>query len=177
MVSYDNLRAGKTQGCQSCRQKCGAPAWLLRRMEAARQRCTNPNNVAYRNYGGRGIQFNFPSVKAAAVWVMENLGLHQHMEIDRKDNNGHYEPGNLRYASRRANTINRRRSHTKRFYQLRKDYPEVRYADNTLRGLLSEGLTDEQILQRWHTPSCKPKGVYGTYSTVDPEDASPLTDG
>lgn len=175
-VNYDNLRAGRTQGCQPCRQKCGAPAWLLQRMEAARQRCTNPNDGGYKRYGARGIQFRFPSVAEAAVWVMTNLGLHRDKELDRIDNNGHYEPGNLRWVSRKQNVANQGRSKSKTFHLFRATHPEVRYADNTLRNLLSKGLTFEEIVDRWNRPSDKPKGVYGTCSTADPDIVSLLTD-
>lgn len=176
LTNYYNLRSGKSRGCQSCSQKCGAPKWLLRRMEAARQRCTNEKDKAYPNYGGRGVRFCFPSVALAAVWVMENLGLHQEMELDRVDNNGGYAPGNLRYIPRRVNTNNRRGSTILRFHSFRGSYPTVRYADNTLRNLLSRGLTDEEIVAKWAAPSCKPKGVYGTFSTADQDTVSQLTE-
>ena len=35
--------------------------------------------------------------------------------------------------------------------------------------MIARGLTDEQIVERFHRPSRKPKGVYGTFSTLDPE--------
>ena len=175
-VSYDNLRAGKTQGCQSCRQKCGAPAWLLRRLEAARQRCTNPNDRGYKRYGARGVQFRFPSVAQAAVWVANNLGLHKDKELDRIDNSGHYEPGNLRWVTRRQNIANQDRAKSKEFHLFRSMHPEVRYADNTLRNLLRKGLSFDQIVERWNRPSDKPKGVYGICSTADPAIVSLLTD-
>jgi hypothetical protein len=172
LISYDNLTSWRTRGCQSCSQKCGAPTWLLQRMESARQRCTNPNDAGYSRYGGRGITFEFPTVATAAVWVMENLGLHKSMELDRIDNNQGYKPGNLRFVHRRLNVANQNRCHSVEFHKFRTEYPEVQYADNTLRDLLSKGLTPKQIVERWNTPSCKPKGRYGTFSTADPAIAS-----
>src|SRR5882672_5132952 len=47
---------------------------VLHRMSSARQRCSNPDNAAYISYGGRGIKFQFPSVRAAAEWILDNLG-------------------------------------------------------------------------------------------------------
>jgi hypothetical protein len=44
-----------------------------------------------------------------AVWVQENLGLCRDMQIDRIDNDGHYEPGNLRYVTAAENMHNTRR--------------------------------------------------------------------
>lgn len=176
-INYANLRKGATKGCQSCSQKSGAPAWLLQRLEAARQRCTNPNDAGYKRYGARGIQFQFETVAAAAVWVMENIGLDRSKELDRIDNNGNYAPGNVRWVTRKQNIANQTRSKSQAFHQFRLEHPEVRYADNTLRNLLSQGLTFEQIRQRWNLPSDKPKGVYGTCSTADPDIVSLRTEG
>lgn len=105
-----------------------------------------------------------------AVWVQENLGLHREMQIDRINNDGHYEPGNLRYLSGKQNQANKRgpRS-TQKLHAFREAHPEIRYSDATLRRLLTEGLTPEQIVDRFNRPSAKPKGVYGTFSTPDPD--------
>ena len=123
LVNYPNLLKGATKGCQSCSQKCGAPVWLLQRLEAARQRCTNPNDAGYGRYGNRGIEFRFPTVAQAAVWVMQNLGLSADKELDRKDNDGHYEPGNLRWVTRKQNVANRTRSKSQEFHKFRQDHP------------------------------------------------------
>lgn len=149
--------------------------WIARRLTAAKQRCENPNNAGFKSYGGRGIQFKFATIAEAYIWVLENLGLPEtrKVEIDRIENDGHYEPGNLRWSAGRTN-----RSHTQRSkivsarHRFRELHPEVRYADFTLRNLLAQGLTFEEIIARWHQPSCKPKGVYGTCSTADPFIAS-----
>jgi hypothetical protein len=100
------------------------------------------------------------------------------MELDRTDNSLGYAPGNLRWSTKVQNrrhtskTVNTAAQH--RFRQL---YPHVRYADNTMKNLLSMGLTFEQIERRWNQPSYKPKGVYGTCSTADPFIASLHKDG
>ena len=64
------------------------------------QRCNNPNNPAYHNYGGRGI-------KVCERWYDFNNFLadvgerpHPDRSLDRYPNNdGHYEPGNVRWAT------------------------------------------------------------------------------
>jgi hypothetical protein len=144
-----------------------------------KQRCTNPKDKGYKNYGGRGVEFRFASPLEAGLWIQANLGLDKEKSLDRIDNNGHYEPGNLRWATNQKQSSNKRvtTATAKRFCELRVTYPEVRYADSTARCLL-KSLTVEQVVDRWHNlKSCKPKGVYGTCSTPDQGTVSLLMDG
>lgn len=105
-----NLTNGKSKGCQSCSQPRQFPKWLDRRFTAAKQRCTNPHDGNYKNYGARGIKFCFPSVTEACRYMVETNGLPERsMEIDRIDVNGNYEPGNLRWVTHQQNCQNQRR--------------------------------------------------------------------
>ena len=176
-INIDSLRRGTTNGCQRCSQPRQIPKWLDRRLTAARQRCTNPDDPAYPSYGGRGIQFQFESVLQAGLWVMENLNLHRDMELDRIDNNGHYAPGNLRWVPQQVNTGNRGNYTRMKLLEFREEHPHIRYADNTLMRFLRQGMTFAQIAERWNLPSTKPKGVYGTFSTPDPDTVSLLREG
>lgn len=169
LKDYTSLTKGSA-GCRSCSSPRQAPKWLVMRAISAKQRCTNPKDTAYGRYGARGIRFEFGSPTAMAVWVQEHLGLHPEMELDRIDNDGHYAPGNLRYLTRRQNQSNKRGSQpTLKLHEFRAAHPEVRYADSTLRRLLAEGMTPAEIVDRYRQPSAKPKGVYGTFSTPDPD--------
>lgn len=169
LKDYTSLFKG-TAGCRKCGNPRSAPKWLVMRAIAAKQRCTNPNDSHYHRYGARGIRFEFSSPTAMAVWVQENLGLHKEMELDRIDNDGHYAAGNLRYLSRKQNQANKGGPRlTQKLHAFRVVNPSVRYSDATLQRLLSEGLTAEQIVERFNRPSAKPKGVYGTFSTPDPD--------
>lgn len=81
-----------------------------KRCTAAKQRCENPKDANYKNYGARGIQFRFPSVTDAAICMIETNGLpDRSLELDRIDVNGHYEPGNLRWVTHQQNSQNQRR--------------------------------------------------------------------
>ena len=184
LINYDNLVRGKTKGCQSCSQTIHPMHnWLSKRLHAAHNRCVNPRYRQYSNYGGRGITFDFPSVPEAIRWVLDNLALPEEpdrkIEIDRIDNDKGYAPGNLRFAPRSTNQINRRITRSSEvkgirapnveaIHLFRKMYPEVKYADATLKRLMYH-FTDAEIADRFfNLPSCKPKGVYGTFSTPDP---------
>ena len=139
----ENLRAGKSKGCQSCSQPRRIPIWLDKRLTAAKQRCTNPNDAAFPHYGGRGIQFRFKNVTDAGLYMIRTLGLpDREMEIDRINTNGDYAPGNLRWATRKQNCANRRITVLSRFDQ--NYWP---YAETTTRRKLAEGLTREEIIQ------------------------------
>ena len=96
-------------GCKSCSKSSGMPNWLLMRCRAAKKRCSNPNDPYYPDYGGRGIEYHFSSPTEMARWISENLGLHKELSLDRIDNNDHYRPGNLRYATMEEQANNRRK--------------------------------------------------------------------
>ena len=77
-------------------------------------------------------------------------------DFDRRDNDGHYCPGNLRLVTRTVNLLNM--GHVgpinigvaREFLQ---KHPEVRYTEATVLGLLRSGLKTREILQR-HQKSC-----------------------
>jgi len=118
----------------------------------AKQRCTNANSQAFADYGGRGIEFRFPSVRSFTEWVLGNLGpkpTEQH-SLDRIDNSRHYEPGNLRWATRseqaRNKRVYRRTSNGQRIRELHLQRPDLTY--ETLRLWIKQGATNDEILQR-----------------------------
>ena len=138
-----NLTRGLSKGCQNCSEKPKPiPMWLDRRLTAAKQRCENPNDQQFYHYGGRGIRFNFPSVIKAGIWIMENVpNVRRDYEMDRIDNNGNYEPGNIRFVSRSINSGNRRQTVLSEWDQ--EYWP---YCRNVVTRMLSAGKTREEII-------------------------------
>jgi hypothetical protein len=75
-----------------------------------KDRCTRPGNKAYANYGKRGIgvcQEWMLSFSEFCRWAKEN-GWREGLELDRKDNNGNYEPSNCRFVTQAVNCRNKR---------------------------------------------------------------------
>jgi hypothetical protein len=186
VISLSNLQNGKTKGCRDCNQPAPEyPMWLYNRVQAMRSRCMSASNPQYPAYGGRGIKFGFNGVKNGTLWIMNNLGIpnffnkeeRSHIQIDRINPDGHYEPGNLRWISVNLNQYNKSGNQAvARMHKFRIDHPDILYADSTLKRLFWTGMTDLQIIERYKQPSSKPKGRYGTYSTPDHTIASLVRD-
>ena len=86
-----------------------------------RARCCNPDSRSYKWYGARGIGMHdewLHDPAAFIAWIEENLGprpagrgsrSYPLYTLDRIDNDGGYEPGNLRWATKAVQQGNRRR--------------------------------------------------------------------
>jgi hypothetical protein len=82
-----------------------------RAYQDAKQRCTNPNSGRWYTHGGRGIQFLFNNFGE----FFEAVGARpEGMTLDRIDNDGHYEAGNLRWATP-SQQMSNRRNYTRKF--------------------------------------------------------------
>ncbi len=74
--------------------------------KSARARCTNSKKDGWENYGGRGIKFLFTSV---AQLVAEIGRRPEGTTLDRIRSDGHYEIGNVRWATWHEQRVNQRR--------------------------------------------------------------------
>jgi hypothetical protein len=71
----------------------------------AKRRCTDPTRHDYANYGGRGIEMRLTYAEFLAEVGPRPSPAYS---IDRIDTDGHYEAGNLRWATRVEQRNNRR---------------------------------------------------------------------
>lgn len=109
---------GKVTKCCSCVKKTHDltkkriySVWF-----AMLDRCENPKNISYKNYGGRGIKVceEWHDVEIFYSWACENgyseqlTGIEQ--SIDRIDVNGNYTPSNCKFVSAKEQHNNTRRN-------------------------------------------------------------------
>lgn len=114
-VQSNNLLEANTRSC-GCLQRDATKKRLTthgekhsieyRIFHAAKNRCRNPRNPKWRIYGARGIRFKFRSI----THFLQCIGRRpaKNLSLDRIDNDGHYEPGNVRWATRSQQMRNRR---------------------------------------------------------------------
>lgn len=123
IASTNSLRRGKVTSC-GCKRKENMPllhennithgkskSRLYRIWNGMKSRCNNPNYEHYKDYGARGISVCkewSDSFETFENWALNN-GYQENLTIDRRDNDGNYEPGNCRWVTRADNNRNKGR--------------------------------------------------------------------
>lgn len=116
IVRCDGLVSGHTKGCgcENARRTTHGKAdtKLFKVWTGMKQRCFNPKDHAYPNYGGRGITICAEwsnDFSAFYAWSMAN-GYKEGLSIDRMDVNGSYCPENCRWVTPLTQMNNTRRT-------------------------------------------------------------------
>lgn len=120
-IRGSRLRAGITESCGCLAKETTRKRSVTHDMSYGReyaiwggiiQRCTNPNNQAFKNYGARGITI-------CDEWRHDFMAFFNYVgkrpspkhSIDRMNNDGNYEPGNVRWATNVEQKNNYRDNH------------------------------------------------------------------
>jgi hypothetical protein len=120
IVRSSNLKSGnvKSCGCMSIEKSTKHGMRndsIYANWCTIKQRCGNPNNAKYPRYGGRGISIYKEwenDFKAFYDYVSQLPNYKKEgYSINRIDNNGNYEPGNIEWANDKTQSNNKSNNH------------------------------------------------------------------
>ena len=110
------LKRGHSTMCRSCGETIIKHGESHRTTEynawkSMTQRCTNPNHVSWKNYGGRGIRV-CDRWRESFESFLSDMGRKpsRHHSLDRKEVDGDYTPDNCRWATQSEQNRNTQRS-------------------------------------------------------------------
>lgn len=115
VVQRTHLRSGNTKSC-GCMGRPNRRHGMWRTKiyavwRSMRGRCKNPRAKSYANYGGRGIKVCDRWESFDNFYADVGQAPFQGASLDRINNDGDYEPGNVRWATKKQQQDNRRDTH------------------------------------------------------------------
>lgn len=162
-VNLHNLRAGKSTKSKKFPRKSEHRSWVGARFNAIRNRCNNPKDKNYPNYGGRGIECRFTDRDEFEEYVKTLPNFDRAMQLDRICNEGHYERNNLRWVPAKLNSRNKRTNVEITYEGIKycaKDFSKFcQIGGAFVRRLIHENHTPECIIAM--EPGCKSQGGKG----------------
>ena len=124
--------------------------------QSMRARCRNPNNSAFKNYGGRGITI-CDRWDDFHTWLADMGPRPQGASLDRIDNDGNYSPENCRWATKKEQQRNTRKvvfvtveGVTRKAVEL---FDICGLKPETIVARAAKGLTLEQVLSKSRIPN------------------------
>ena len=113
-VRGNDLRLGKSVSCgcslvenPSSRKHGMSNSNIYKVYYGMLDRCNNPHNKNYAEYGGRGISVEWDNFDEFLQWANKS-GYAKGLTIERVDVNGNYSPSNCKWITQRAQTRNKR---------------------------------------------------------------------
>jgi len=121
VVVFNSLAQGATRSCGCLARELSSERFTTHGLtdhplfdirQSMLGRCFLPNHKNYKDYGGRGITVCEEWQEDFCIfydWAIAN-GWKKGYDLDRKDNDGNYEPSNCRFVNRKVSNRNTRRN-------------------------------------------------------------------
>lgn len=149
-VNATSLRNGESSSCgcayESIKKKYVNGDKLYHTWSRIKSRCYNENDKNFNSYGGRGIKLYSEWINDSTAFIEYIVSLEGYpdteLSIDRINNDGDYEPGNLRWATMETQAQNRR---------------STKFTENDIKEIrkLSETMTQESIANIFNTTQAR----------------------